>query len=250
MDLAAHLWPAMTCFGPSAAPQTVVHLMLWCGPGVYIPAEVIKVPHSSTMASHMTWGACSPTHGLCSQLQQGTLSWDLSTSPPVSRDISDQPGPCWCLPGRRTRPESTSGAHGPRASDSLPSYRCVAQSRAHPHYEIWEYCQSTSKVHAQVLQNLRGTRSSLRCGTEAPSSRAVLICAAAFLHAGMPCSGVHPFSLQRWHPNHRTLSWSEMRPSSHLLCVALSASDNVPPLPPSPLVVALRCLHYHMHMKA
>ncbi|KAK9832017.1 hypothetical protein WJX84_009527 [Apatococcus fuscideae] len=59
--------------------------------GVYIPAEVIKVPHSSTMASHMTWGACSPTHGLCSQLQQGTLSWDLSTSPPVSRDISDQP---------------------------------------------------------------------------------------------------------------------------------------------------------------
>ncbi len=23
------------------------------------------------------------------------------------------------------------------------------------HYEIWVYCQSTSKVHAQVLQNLR-----------------------------------------------------------------------------------------------
>ena len=56
------------------------------------------------------------------------------------------------------------------------------------HYEIWKYCQSTSKVHAQVLQNLRvqGKGPAGACRAEACCADRLLLCG----HVGrrlVPC---------------------------------------------------------------
>ena len=48
-------------------------------------------------------------------------------------------------------------------SEGMQSAHCCCSTivTLSMHYEIWKYCQSTSKVHASVLQNLR-----VQCGVE------------------------------------------------------------------------------------